>query len=71
MNLKEKFNQMEKGRKIFYIVAIILGSIALLGFILAAAGLSFGLSMVSMSGFILMIPFLVLLALVWLSYARV
>ncbi|MHA1367786.1 MAG: hypothetical protein ACTSPK_07905 [Candidatus Heimdallarchaeota archaeon] len=71
MSLKEKFEQMEKGKKIFYIIAIILGFFALIGFILVAVGLSFSLSMVSLTGFILMAPFLVLLAIVWLSYARV
>ena len=71
MSLKEKFEQMEKGKKIFYIIAIVLGFFALIGFILVAVGLSFSLSMVSLTGFILMAPFLVLLAIVWLSYARV
>ncbi|MHA1243493.1 MAG: hypothetical protein ACTSP7_02855 [Candidatus Heimdallarchaeota archaeon] len=71
MSLKEKFEQMDKGKKIFYIIAIILGFFALIGFILVAVGLSFSLSMVSLTGFILMAPFLVLLAIVWLSYARV
>ncbi|MHA1185687.1 MAG: hypothetical protein ACTSXA_03810 [Candidatus Heimdallarchaeota archaeon] len=71
MSLKEKFNQMEKGKKTFYIIAIILGFFALIGFILVAVGLSYSISGVSLAGFILMAPFLVLLALVWLSYARV
>lgn len=71
MSLKEKFEQMEKGRKIFIIIGIVLGFFALIGFILVAVGLSFSLSSVSLAGFILMIPFLVQMSLVWLSYARV
>ncbi|MHA1125958.1 MAG: hypothetical protein ACTSO7_11695 [Candidatus Heimdallarchaeota archaeon] len=71
MSLKEKFTQMGKGKKIFYLITLILGFIALIGFILAAVGLSYSISGVSLAGFILMIPFLVILALVWLSYARV
>ncbi len=71
MKLKEKFEQMEKGRKIFIIIGIVLGFFALIGFGLAAVGLSFSYSMVSFAGFILMIPFLVQMALVLLSYARV
>ena len=71
MKLKEKFEQMEKGRKIFIIIGIVLGFFALIGFGLAAVCLSFSYSMVSFAGFILMIPFLVQMALVLLSYARV
>ena len=71
MSLKEKFDQMEKPRKIFIIIAIILGSIALLGFIFAAVGLSFSYPMLSFAGFILMIPFLAQMGLVLISYARV
>ncbi len=71
MNLIEKFNQMEKTRKIFIIIAIILGFFAFIGFILVAVGLSYGISLVSLIGFILMAPFLALMGLVWISYARV
>ncbi|MGC9778391.1 MAG: hypothetical protein HZR80_04045 [Candidatus Heimdallarchaeota archaeon] len=71
MNLIEEFNQMEKPRKIFIIIAIILGFFAFIGFILAAVGLSYSVSLVSLIGFILMAPFLALMGLVWISYARV
>ena len=71
MNLIEKFNQMEKPRKIFIIIAIILGFFAFIGFILTAVGLSYDESLVSLIGFILMAPFLALMGLVWISYARI
>ena len=71
MNLKEKFSQMEKPRKIFFIIAIILGFFAIIGFILAAIGLSYSLPVVSLTGFIFVAPFLALMALVLISYARI
>jgi hypothetical protein len=71
MTVKSKFSQMEKSRKIFLIIAITLGSIALIGFVLAAVGLSYGYSGMSLGGFILIAPLLVFMAVVWISYARV
>ena len=71
MGLKVKFDQMEKSRKVFIVIAIILGFFALIGFILTAVGLSYSIPGVSLGGFILMAPFLVLMAIIWMSYARV
>ena len=63
--------ELSKGKKIFYIISLVLGFIALIGFILIAVGLSYSFGTVSFIGYLLILPFLILLAGVLISYARI
>lgn len=71
MSLTDKINNLSKGKKIFYTISLVLGVIALIGFILIAVGLSYSFSTVSFIGYLLILPFLILLAGVLISYARI
>lgn len=71
MGLREKYNNMEKGKKIFVSIAFVFGIIAIVGFILAAVGIAYSFPTLSFVGFMLLLPFLIILSLVWISYVRV
>lgn len=71
MGLREKFKNMEKGRKIFVSFAMIFGVVAIVGFVLAAIGIAYSYPTLSFVGFMLLLPFLIILSLVWISYTRV
>ena len=71
MSLREKFNNMEKGKKIFVSIAFVFGVIAIAGFILAAIGIAYSFPTLSFVGYMLLLPFLIILSLVWISYARI
>jgi len=45
IGLQEKFNQMTKARKIFISISIILGIIAIAGFVMVAVGVSYSFPM--------------------------
>lgn len=74
MALTEKFKNMSKGRRIFIIISSVLGVIASIGVILVAITFSYPVNnfdTIRFIGFILVIPFLLLLAGVIVSYARI
>ena len=54
MRLRERFQNMNKGKKIFVSISTVLGIIAIVGFLLAVIGKTYNYTTLSFVGFILL-----------------
>jgi hypothetical protein len=65
------WKDLSQSKKIFYSISAVLGIIAISGLAMGLVGRIYDLKILALVGFIMTIPFAILLSIVILSYARI